>query len=85
MKLPFGIFVTVTDIVMHADLQMLQHAKCIKTGHKSQKHSLNFPIPNLLLAIETQPQTEMRSTLRGNRQYSNYSRPFCCVIPASYN
>lgn len=49
---------------MNADLQMLRHAKRIKTGHQSQKHGLNFPIPNLLLAIETQPQTEMRSTLR---------------------
>lgn len=58
MSIQNTLFVTVIDIVIHADLQWLRHAKHIKTDHKSQKYSLNFPIPNLLLAIETQPQTE---------------------------
>lgn len=58
---------------------MLQPAKHIQTGHKSQKYSLSVLIPNLLLAIETQPQKEPRSVLRGT---NNSSSVLCCSVVA---
>lgn len=73
------IFVALVETEIRADLQMLQPAKHIQTGHKSQKYSLSVLIPNLLLATKTQPQKEPQSVLRGT---NNSASVLCCSVVA---